>query len=236
MKTKKIFLFAAALSIQLSFAQFAKVVDKDGYVNVRKNADAKSNIVGKINSGEILYIFSEDANESWLNIDYNTEKEKPLTGYVHRSRVKFIESYDEIPSTEKNANKGVFMSGNIKVNIVSGTFDYSQHKKDFSSAKHGDNQQLEKYKGQEIWGTDGLIPKTYYESITVQIGNKTIEIPQKEIENLFNADTAATHCYFDVNNDTLYIMMNNSEGAGAYVALFIVEKGKYKGRVLALPF
>ncbi|AKK71451.1 hypothetical protein HX13_05195 [Chryseobacterium sp. P1-3] len=236
MKTKKIFLLLAALSTQLSFAQFAKVVDKDGYVNVRKNADAKSNIIGKINSEEILYIFSEDPDESWLNIDYSHKKEKPLTGYIHRSRVKFIESYTEVPSTVKNTDNAVFKSGNRTVSILSGPFDYPGHKKDFSSVTAGNDRLLEKYKGQEIWGTDGLVPQTYYKSITIQTGNKTIQIPQKDIENLFNVNNESTRCYVDLHNDTLYIMMNNSEGAGAYAALFIIEKGEYKGRILAIPF
>lgn len=223
MKTKKIFLLTAALSVQLSFAQFAKITDKDGYVNVRENADAKSKIVGKINSDEIVYIFESDpVHKNWANVS---------NGYIYHSKLKYIKSYQTIPPTVRDANKATFASGSIKVNIVSGKFNFKENEKDFTSTLQGDF-----YKGQQVWGIDGTIPKTHYISITAQIGNKTIQIPAEEIENLFQIDNKSTTCYYDRENDTLYISMNNSEGAGSYVGLFIIEKGQYKKRVLEIPF
>ncbi|MBP2616520.1 SH3 domain-containing protein [Chryseobacterium jejuense] len=223
MKTKKIFLLTAVLSVQLSFAQFAKVVDKDGYVNLRENADAESKIIGKVNSDEIVYVFESDpTHKSWANVS---------NGYIHNSRLKYIKSYQAIPSTVRDANKAIFKSGNIKINIVSGKFNFKENEKDFSSTLHGDY-----YKEQQVWGIDGTIPKTHYLSITAQIGDKTIQIPEKEIENLFEVNNKSTTCYYDRINDTLYISMLNSDGAGTYVALFTIEKGEYKGRTLEIPF
>lgn len=123
MKTKKIFLLTAVLSLQLSFAQFAKVVDKDGYVNVRENADAKSKITGKINSDEIVYIFESDpTHKNWANVS---------NGYIYNSRLKYIESYQKVPSIVRDAGKATFKSGNIKVNIVSGKFNFKENEKTF---------------------------------------------------------------------------------------------------------
>ncbi|MEJ5106782.1 MULTISPECIES: SH3 domain-containing protein [Chryseobacterium] len=223
MKTKKIFLLTAALSVQLSFAQFAKVVDQEGYVNIRENADAKSTIIGKINSDEIVYVFESDpSNKNWANVS---------NGYIHNSRLKYIESYPKVPPTVRDANKAIFKSGNIKVNITSGKFNFKENEKDFTSTLHGDY-----YKEQQVWGLDGTIPKTHYLSISAQIGDKTIQIPSKDIENLFQVSNKSTTCYYDRENDTLYISMLNSEGAGTYVALFTIEKGEYKGRTLEIPF
>ncbi|OCA76969.1 hypothetical protein BBI01_00450 [Chryseobacterium artocarpi] len=221
MKTKKIFLLVSALSVQLSFAQFAKIVDKDGYVNVRENADANSKIIGKLNSDEIVYIFEPD-NKNWANVS---------NGYVHNSRLKYIKSYESVPPTVRDANKAIFKSGNIKVNITSGKFNFKENEKDFTSTLNGDY-----YKEQQVWGLDGTIPKTHYLSITAQIGNKTVQIPTKEIENLFQVDNKNTTCYYDRINDILYISMLNSEGAGTYTGLFIIEKGEYKKRILEIPF
>jgi hypothetical protein len=221
LKTKKIFLLTAALSVQLSFAQFAKIVDKDGYVNVRENADANSKIVGKINSDEIVYIFEAD-NKNWANVS---------NGYVHNSRLKYIQTYQAVPPTVRDASKAIFKSGNIKVNIVSGKFNFKENEQDFTSTLSGDF-----YKEQQVWGLDGTIPKTHYLSITAQVGDKTIQIPAKEIENLFQVNNKSTKCYYDRINDILYISMLNSEGAGTYVALFTIEKGEYKGRTLEIPF
>ncbi|AZA90384.1 Uncharacterised protein [Chryseobacterium nakagawai] len=223
MKTKKIFLLTATLSVQLSFAQFAKVVDKEGYVNVRENADAKSNIVGKVNSDEIVYIFESDpTNKNWANVS---------NGYIHSSRLKYIQTYQAVPPTLRDGNKAIFKSGNIKVNIVSGKFNFKENEKDFTSTLYGDF-----YKEQQVWGLDGIIPKTHYLSITAQIGDKTVQIPTKDIENLFQVNNKSTKCYYDHENDTLYISMLNSDGAGTYVALFTIEKGEYKGRTLEIPF
>ncbi len=138
MKTKKIFLLAAALCVQLSFAQFAKVIDKDGYVNIRENADANSLVVGKINSDDIVYIFESDpAHKNWANVS---------NGYVHNSRLKYIESYQTILPTLRDANKAIFKSGNIKVSIVSGKFNFKENEKDFTSTLSGDY-----YKDQQVW-------------------------------------------------------------------------------------
>lgn len=221
MKTKKIFLLVSALSVQLSFAQFAKIVDKDGYVNVRENADANSKIIGKLNSDETVYIFEPD-NKNWANVS---------NGYVHNSRLKYIKSYESVPPTVRDANKAIFKSGNIKVNITSGKFNFKENEKDFTSTLDGDY-----YKEQQVWGLDGTIPKTHYLAITAQIGNKTVQIPTKEIENLFQVDNKNTTCYYDRTNDILYISMLNSDGAGTYTGLFIIEKGEYKKRILEIPF
>ncbi|SFN07478.1 hypothetical protein SAMN05421594_0825 [Chryseobacterium oleae] len=236
MKTNKIILLAAALSFQFSWSQFAKIVDKDGYVNLRKEADGKSDIVGKINSDEILYLFSPEDNKNWLNADYTDKNGKNLSGYIHSSRVKYIESYRSVPVVSINENKAVFNSKNITVTIESEPFNYKENKKYFSTTDYKDYKVEDKFKGQQIWGTDGTIPQTHYKSISVKMGGKTLLIPSKEIENLFNINTESAACYFDSEHETLYINMVNSDGAGGYAVLFTIEKGVFKGKTLIIPF
>ncbi|MBL1220157.1 SH3 domain-containing protein [Chryseobacterium sp. L7] len=236
MKTKTIILLAAMLSFQCTFAQFAKIVDKDGYVNLRKEADVKSEIVGKINSDEILYIFSPEDSKSWLNADYTNRNGKTLSGYIHSSRIKYIESYESVPAVSMNENKVVFNSKNITVIIESEPFNYAQNKKYFSITDHNGYKVEDKFKGQQIWGTDGTIPQTHYKLITVKTGGKTLQISPKEVENLFNINTESATCYFDSEHETLYINMVNSDGAGGYAVLFTIAKGVYKGKNLIMPF
>jgi hypothetical protein len=223
--------------LQWSFAQFAKIVDKDGFVNMRKDADTKSTVVGKISSDEIVYIFDPaDENKNWLNADYTDKNGKDISGYIHSSRVKYIESYESIPSTSVSENKAVFNSKNIRVDIESEPFNYKENKRYFSTTDYKDYKVEDKFKGQQIWGTDGTIPQTHYKSISVKIASKTIQIPPKEIENLFNINNESAGCYFDSENETLYINMVNSDGAGGYAVLFKIEKGEYKGKTLIMPF
>ncbi|WP_185289119.1 SH3 domain-containing protein [Chryseobacterium lactis] len=233
MKIKKIFLVTTLLSIQLSFAQFAKIVDKDGYVNLRENPDIKSKVIGKINSDEIVYASEPDAtNKNWMNIYYNDK----TAGYIYSSKVKLLDSYEIILPITNDESKAVFKSGNIKVDITTEKFNYKENKKFFSSSTYGGQKVEDKYKGNLIWGTDGTIPRTHYKSITVQIKDKKIQIPTKEIENLFNPSNQFTACYYDRKSDILYLTMLNSDGAGSYVALFKIVKGVYKERILKKPF
>ncbi|MGG5208312.1 hypothetical protein ACQWU4_05140 [Chryseobacterium sp. MIQD13] len=237
MRTDKIFVLAAALSFQWSFSQFAKIVDKDGYVNMRKNADLKSSIVGKINSEEIIYIFNVDeTNKDWVNADYTNKNGELLSGYIHSSRIRFLESYESVPQTAVSENKTVFNSKNIKIIIESEPFNYKENKKFFSSTDYNGQKIEDKFKGQHIWGTDGTIPQTHYKLISIKMNGKTLQIPLKEVENLFNINTEFATCYYDPKNETLYINMVNSDGAGGYAVLFKIVKGEYKGKTLIMPF
>jgi len=211
-----------------SFCNFAVIVDKDGYVNVRERESANSKIIGKIKSGEAVFIF-EDLDTDWLNISFDNNRK---SGYIHRSRIKYIKDLEKIPSVDTHDNKAVFHLNDIDINIKTGDFDYESNKKYFSETDFP----ITKYKGREMWGTDGTIPKSYYQSITVKIGNQKIEIPKKDIEDLFNPNNGYTECYYDKVNNSIYIHLSNSDGAGSYVALFKIGNDVYKGRQVEIPF
>lgn len=221
---------------QLAHAQFAKIIDKDGYVNVRKQATVKSAIVSKINANEIVYAFPDKQFGDWVIVDYTDNQGKNITGYVHSSRIKFIESYKQIPNISFDESRTTFRSKDIMVEMRSDTFDYEKNKNYFSSTKYEDYVAVDKFKGQKLWGTDGGIPTSHYTSIKVTIKGRSIQIPEKEIENLFNVNNEFAACYFDDRNDILYINSVNSDGAGGYAVLFTIEKGKYKKRVVTMPF
>lgn len=209
-----------------SFCSFALIVDKDGYVNVREKESANSKIVGKIKSGEVVFIF-EDLDTDWLNISFNDK-----SGYIHRSRIKYINQFEKIPSVNDDDYGANFKLNNIEIKIKTDKFDYEANKKYFS----GTDFPITKYKDREIWGTDGTIPKSYYQSITVKMGNNEIEIPKKDIEDLFNPSNEYTECFYDKITNSVYIHFSNSDGAGSYVALFKIENGVYKGRNVEIPF
>lgn len=214
-----------------SFCNFAVIVDKDGYVNVREKESTDSKILGKIKSGEAVFIF-EDLDTDWLNISFDDDKK---SGFIHRSRIKYIKDLEKIPSVDSHDYKAVFHLNNIDIDIETDDFDYESNKKYFSETAKEDYT-IKKYKGREMWGTDGTIPKTYYKSITVKIGNQEIEIPEKDIEDLFNVNNMNAECYFDKANHSIYIHLSNSDGAGSYVVLFKIENGVYKGRQIEIPF
>ncbi|MNI06467.1 hypothetical protein D3C81_1218640 [compost metagenome] len=75
---------------QLASAQFAKIIDKDGYVNVRQQATVNSVVVSKIAADEIVYAFPDEKFGDWVIVDYTDNHNKSITGYVHNSRIKYI--------------------------------------------------------------------------------------------------------------------------------------------------
>ena len=217
----------------MSFCNFAKIVDKDGYVNVREKGNVNSNVIGKLKYGQTVFIF-EDLETEWLEVNYKDENDKKLSGYVHRSRIKYINTLENIPSAIENENGVNFILRDIVVEIKTGKFNNEQNKKYFSK----DEQGSDIYKGKFMLGTEGYITeaKTFYKSITARIGNYSIQIPDNEIEDLFNANNNYAECYFDQIDNSLYLHLSNSDGAGSYVTLFIIHNNKYKGRQVEIPF
>lgn len=234
---KLILALAGICSFLSANAQFAKVVDKDGYANVREQAHGQSKIIGKVNSNEIVYTFDPfDLASGWINMDYVKNEHIQFSGYMHTSRLKLIADFEEIPLAIAEEHDATFILRDIAVSIQSAPFDYESNKKLFSSTNYGDYTIEDKYKGKQVWGTDGTIPQTQYTSILITKGNSKIEIPREEFENLFNVNNDFANCYYDTDTDRIYITSVNSDGAGGYAVLFIIEKGKYSKKIVLMPF
>lgn len=221
---------------QLASAQFAKIIDKDGYVNVRQQASVNSAVVSKIAAGETVYAFPDEKFGDWVIVDYTDNRNKSITGYIHNSRIKYIESYKQIPNIFFDEDVAKFMAKDITVQINSGSFDYEKNKGHFSSTQYKDYTVVDKFKGEQVWGTDGETPTSHYTSIQATINGRFIQIPAKEVENLFNVNNEFATCYYDDLNDVLYITAVNGDGAGGYAVLFEIKRGKYNARVVTMPF
>ncbi|MGJ1335029.1 hypothetical protein, partial [Sphingobacterium siyangense] len=87
-----------------------------------------------------------------------------------------------------------------------------------------------------------LVPKMLYSNLPIMLHSylpftgRFIQIPAKEIENLFNVNNEFATCYYDDSNDILYINTVNGDGAGGYAVLFEIKKGQYNARVVTMPF
>jgi len=62
------------------------------------------------------------------------------------------------------------------------------------------------------------------------IDNQKIEIPASALENLYEPNLENTEAFYDDKNDILYIASMNSDGAGGYNVLWVIEKRQYKTR------
>ncbi|MDW8548455.1 hypothetical protein NG800_006015 [Epilithonimonas ginsengisoli] len=212
------------------FGQFAIVSDKDGFVNVRTTAEIGNNISDKLENGFVVYSFEPNGN--WINIDYK-KKGKELGGYIYKDRIKFVTDFIKIP--QKSQNDGILKLGNdqIKIEIRETKFIKENHKLTFVK---NSNTLLDKIDGYQIFGADGNIPRRQYKSIKVKINKTEIELPNIALKNLYEPNLANHQATYDEKNDTLYIFSMNSDGAGSYEVIWVIEKNKFKERIEAYGF
>ncbi|MCQ2189388.1 MAG: SH3 domain-containing protein [Paludibacteraceae bacterium] len=74
---------------------FGRVIDKDGYVNLRDGADVKSNIIGTISTGEDVIVcdMTQEEIESAQMLKVRTKDKK--NGFVHKSRLKLYSRHTD---------------------------------------------------------------------------------------------------------------------------------------------
>ena len=132
-------------------------------------------------------------------------------------------------------NTIVFEGKEIQVALSTEKFDKNKH----SFKYHKEYRDIiEKIDGEPFWGTDGNMPKREYKSIEVKIREKQVSIPQSAYNDLYESYlyTEFNSVHYDKDNDILYIVANNGDGAGVYMVCWQIEKGVYKGRKVGIPF
>ena len=208
---------------------FAVINDKDGYVNVRKEKSVHSKVLKKLDNNTLIFILEYDKAYygNWIYADNE--------GYIYNDRVKWIEKLPKIAKGITKGNTIVFEGKEIQVTLSTEKFDKSKH----SFKYHKEYRDIiEKIDGKPFWGTDGNMPKREYKSIEVKIRGKQVSIPQSAYNDLYESYlyTEFNSVHYDKDNDILYIVANNGDGAGAYMVCWQIEKGVYKGRKVGIPF
>jgi len=212
-----------------AFSQLAVVVDEDGYVNVR---DKDKRIVDTLSSGEIVYRFGDI--DGYVDVDYIKDGEY-YWRYIHKSRLFDLSGFDSIPyiKTVDNNREQKVVLGNDFIEITLVQKDFIPAKNKVTKDKEG---WVRKINGKEFWGTDGGLPAKEYKSVTVNIGQKDIDIPSEAYNDLYNPNLEYSEANYDIKNDILYVHSNNSDGAGGYTVVWVIEKGEYKKRYLYYGF
>lgn len=230
MKSRKFVLALLVFWMNPSHAQFAVVHDPDGFVNVRSDASSSGKIGHKIENGRVVYSFESTGN--WMNVDYE-KKGELQNGFVYKDRLKPIPDFAEIPLVSNSDGKVLLQNANFEIEIVQTAFVRKNHKLTYS----GDNKDfLTEIDDSAFFGTDGGIPTRQYKSITIEIDGKKISLPAAALANLFETTLHNSRANYDASADTLYIHSMNSDGAGGYDVIWVIEKGVYKNRFVAYGF
>ena len=222
-------LFCQFVVAQAIEGSFAVINDKDGYVNVRKEKSVHSKVLKKLDNNTLIFVFVYDKahDGNWIYVDNE--------GYIYNDRVKWIHNFPQIAKGIAKGNTIVFEGKEIQVVLSTEKFDKSKH----SFKYHKEYRDIiEKIDGKPFWGTDSEMPKREYKSIEVKIRGKQVSIPQSAYSDLYepNLYTDLNFVYYDKDSNTLYIVANNGDGAGAYMVCWQIEKGVYKGRKVGIPF
>jgi hypothetical protein len=205
--------------------EFALINDPDGYTFVRQNAGKNYKVTDTLKNGTIVLCMEPQGD--WTGIDYGRTDDMQM-GSVHKSRLKLISSYKRIPVVESGKHKVILASDGIRIEVTEKIFDRSVHKLQFNR----EEGYLETIDGKQIWGTDGNVPNWEYASVNIKIKNREISLPTESLENVFEPNLDYTAAHYDEANDILYISTLNSDGAGGYCLLWIIEKGGYRERVI----
>ena len=208
---------------------FAVINDKDGYVNVRKEKSVHSKVLKKLDNNTLIFVLEYDKAQegNWIYADNE--------GYIYNDRVKWIHNFPQIAKGIAKGNTIVFEGKEIQVVLSTEKFDKSKH----SFKYHKEYRDvIEKIDGKLFWGTDGNMPKREYKSIEVKIRGKQVPIPKSVYNDLYESSLYIefNSVHYDKDNDILYIVANNGDGAGSYMVCWQIEKGVYKGRKVGIPF
>jgi len=217
---------------QSSYGQFGIIADKDGFINVRNSPNVSNNVIDKLTNGQI--VFCLEAEGEWRPTDYDLNSQNK-SGYIHNSTVKFIDEFDKVPYDKLTDSTVTFKMDSIRLIITKTKFNPKNNKLQYHNGDVSKNEMsfLEKINGKEIWGTDGNIPRNQYEQFTLTLGKDTIHLP---IDNLFEPNLDYTTVNIDTKNKTIYISALNSDGAGGYAVLWLIENGIFKQRVTTIVF
>ena len=229
------FLLTTNAFAQGPFGDYAVVKDKDGYVNIRAKESVKSKIVGTLPNNTLVYtLFDTTEDETGEEIFFNwiaVDK-----GYVHKSRLKMIGEFPSIGKGKEQGNSITIAGKGISVTITTQKFDKTKHK--ITKKKH---KEYSEYiiDGKRVQGLDNdeFLPKDHYKSITVTINGKNIPIPKSAYDDLYEIGIWDTNnfAYYDKEDDILYIIAHNGDGANAYEVCWQIVKGKYKTRIIGEP-
>ena len=216
---------------------FSIINDKDGFVNVRKESNPKSAIVGKLYIDDIFGVDEDDTVDitklEWFKIYKQIDRYHSLEGYIHKSRNFFLFHFPTIKKVKTYADSCVCNNDSLKVVIKSGIFKPRNHKLTNSVVDKTTNTltELNKIDGHQIWGTDGELPRTAITSLKVTINGSKIDIPKSAFYDLYEPRFSSITVYLGKNN-TIYVKMGNSDGAGAYTIIWIIKNGKYLKRYI----
>ncbi len=229
MKQFILLIFFTSIYFASNAQTFAVINDKDGFVNVRKDGNIQSPIVGKLLLDDV-FSYDDESKSNWVEIikQYEDENHPELTGYISKSRILPLSKLKGINKVKLFKDSCVLNNDSISVVVSSSLFTskthtltYDRTNKKFPILKKIDNK--------IFWGTDGESPKKIISFIKFSKNGSPIVIPSTAYNDLYEPNLKTLHVYFGRSN-TFYIQMDNSDGAGGYSVVWIIKNNTFYKR------
>lgn len=235
MKRLLSFILLSLIYTTIHAQEFAVIKDKDGFVNVRKEKNKTSPVVGKLYSLEAFTCMPDQSDwwHIWYARDAETGNPSYIEGFVHKSRIVVLNNHATVNPKNVYADSAVLNVHGLIVIIKKQAFRAKNNKLQYSKAQPRENigRILQKINGKNFWGTDGDIPKEVITDISVAKNKEPIVIPRNAFNDLYQPNLKTLSVYFGPEN-TLYIFMQNSDGAGSYAIFWIIKNNKFYKRYI----
>lgn len=199
------------LTIQVSFGQVAIIQDPDGWTNVRAEPNASSEIILRVNENEVFWYNIEESEQEWVSIyipkdkySLGTTSQNYVTGYIHTSRLLPLENLSE------------YNRSDFTFEYVIGEFDSTDRVIDKIDGKW-----VTSIDGRTPWGIDGNTPNSQVNDILVYMDQTPVQIHEVFYTDLYQCNP---HVTIYKENETYFVHHWNSDGAGAYEIVWVINK------------
>lgn len=225
---KSILSFLLVFIFSYAHAQFALVEDKDGYTNIRGKAAISAPVVGRVASGTMVYIL--EGEKDWSNVEGN----EGVSGYIHNSRLRKIQSYQKVPVLKETGDSIVFKNDSLQVVIRQASFVPRSGQLTYTTTDGV--RYLSAINSRPFWGTDGGVPTRRYKHLTCYWRGAQVSAPDSVMNDVFEPNLELTHIWYDPHHQRWFIEATNSDGAGGYEIAWMFDQGAYKTRCVLIAF
>lgn len=221
------------ISVQAqSFAPFAIIKDKDGYVNIRDSGSINAKVIDKLIDNQVFEDQSQFGygNDEWIYISYGDKgsgkgsvnrMEDEKTGYIHKSRILYLDKLPQLKRKIVTRNSAEFENDTLKLVIKTGKFISREHTLE---EKEGYVSRIDNV---YPWGIDGIVPESLEEikSISITYKNQIYVFPEEALSGILSPDLDDMHVILSINN-TIFVIMSNGDGAGSYNVVWTIQNNK----------
>ncbi len=216
-------LVVAILTFQVSWGEVAIIQDPDAWTYVREAPDLKSEVIYTLHENKVFWYdqYDLDQKKEWIPIsilknDYSLGclQERFVMGFIHRSRILPLENIEE------------YSGNDFSFEYELGNFDTTN-----KVIENYNQSGIEAINGRTLWGTDGIFPNTQVNGIKVIMDGRRINIHEIFYADLFECDNDFS---IHKNDDTYFVHQWNSDGAGAYEIVWVLDKNGLKQRIVGL--